>query len=155
ALRLGVVEVGLALLFAGFFIVVSARIVGLIGTTSQPVSGMTITALLATSVVLAALGHRGAEAMAASITVGAVVAISIALAGDLAQDLKTGQLLGATPRRVQLAQMIGTLAAAVRAGWVLLLLDRAYGIGSATLPAPQARLLATLVEGVARGQLPL
>jgi putative OPT family oligopeptide transporter len=152
--QLSLVEVVLALVFSGFFVVVSARIVGLVGTTSQPVSGMTITALLATSLVLALLGRRGAEAMAASITVGAVVAISIALAGDLAQDLKTGQLLGATPRRVQVAQMIGTLAAAVRAGWVLLLLDRAYGIGSAALPAPQARLLATLVQGVAEGHLP-
>jgi len=154
-LHLSLLEVLLALVFSGFFVVVSARIVGLVGTTSQPVSGMTITALLATSLVLAALGHRGADAMAASITVGAVVAISIALAGDLAQDLKTGQLLGATPSRVQMAQMIGTFAAAIRAGWVLLLLDRAYGIGSAALPAPQARLLATLVRGVAEGQLPL
>jgi putative OPT family oligopeptide transporter len=151
---LGLIETLLALVFSAFFVVVSARIVGLVGTTSQPISGMTITALLATSLVLAALGHRGQEAMAASITVGAVVAISIALAGDLAQDLKTGALLGATPSRLQLAQIIGTTAAAVRAGWVLLLLHRAYGIGSATLPAPQARLLATLVQGVAEGHLP-
>jgi putative OPT family oligopeptide transporter len=151
---LGPLEAVLAVAFSGFFVVVSARIVGLVGTTSQPISGMTITAILATAGLLKALGHTGTEAMTASIVVGAVVAISSALAGDLIQDLKTSALLGATPARVQIAQMVGTLAAAVRAGWVLLLLDQAYGLGSELLPAPQARLMATLVEGVAEGRLP-
>lgn len=147
-------EALLAVAFSIFFVIVSARIVGLVGTTSQPVSGMTITALLATAWLLRATGHVGPEAMASSVVVGAVVAISIALAGDLSQDLKTAALVGATPSRVQLAQVAGTLAAALRAGWVLLLLHRAWGLGSETLPAPQARLMATLVEGVARGELP-
>ncbi len=151
---LGFPEALLATVFSIFFVVVSARIVGLVGTTSQPVSGMTITALLATAFLLRLLGHRGPDAMSASIVVGAVVAISIALAGDLSQDLKTAALVGATPWRVQVAQVIGTLAAALRAGWVLLLLHRAYGLGSDLLPAPQARLMATLVEGVSRGELP-
>ncbi len=151
---LGAIESLLAVSFSAFFVVVSARIVGLVGTTSQPVSGMTITALLATCAVLALLGHSGPSAMAASITVGAVVAISISLAGDLSQDLKTAALVGATPHRVQIGEMIGVLAAAVRAGWVLLLLHQAYEIGSEALPAPQARLMATLVEGVAQGHLP-
>ncbi|HZR82595.1 MAG TPA: oligopeptide transporter, OPT family [Candidatus Binatia bacterium] len=151
---LGPLEALFAIAFSIFFAIVSARIVGLVGTTSQPVSGMTITAILATSFVLKLLGHTGREAMAASITVGAVVAISSALAGDLAQDLKTAALVGATPARVQIAQLIGTFAAAVRAGWVLLLLHQAYGLGSELLPAPQSRLMATLVEGVAQGQLP-
>ncbi|MFM7141282.1 MAG: OPT/YSL family transporter, partial [Alphaproteobacteria bacterium] len=144
----------LAVAFAIFFVVVSARIVGLVGTTSQPVSGMTITALLATAWILKTTGHVGVDAMSASIVVGAVVAISIALAGDLSQDLKTAALVGATPSSVQIAQIAGTLAAALRAGWVLLLLHRAWGLGSDMLPAPQARLMATLVEGVARGELP-
>jgi putative OPT family oligopeptide transporter len=148
-------EAFLAVAFAIFFVVVSARIVGLVGTTSQPVSGMTITALLATAWLLKATGHEGAEATSASIVVGAVVAISVALAGDLSQDLKTAALVGATPSRVQVAQIAGTLAAALRAGWVLLLLHRAYGLGSDLLPAPQARLMATLVDGVARGELPV
>jgi len=148
-------EALLAVAFAIFFVVVSARIVGLVGTTSQPVSGMTITALLATAWLLKATGHGGAEATSASIVVGAVVAISVALAGDLSQDLKTAALVGATPSRVQVAQIAGTLAAALRAGWVLLLLHRAYGLGSDLLPAPQARLMATLVDGVARGELPV
>ncbi len=144
----------LALVFAFFFVVVSGRIVGLVGTTSQPVSGMTITALLATSLCLAAAGERGPEGLAASISVGAVVAIAIALAGDLAQDLKTGALLGATPRNVQIGQMIGVVAAALRAGSVLFLLDAAYHLGSPALPAPQARLMATLARGVMAGELP-
>jgi putative OPT family oligopeptide transporter len=154
AFHLTLLPATLALVFAFFFVVVSGRIVGLVGTTSQPVSGMTITAVLATSLCLAAAGERGPAGIAASITVGAVVCIAIALAGDLAQDLKTGALLGATPRSLQLGQMIGVLAASLRAGSVLFLLDAAYGLGSAVLPAPQARLMATLVTGVMAGQLP-
>ena len=153
-LRLSALPAALAVLFAFFFVVVSGRIVGLVGTTSQPVSGMTITAVLATSLCLAAAGERGPVGLAASITAGAIVAIAIALAGDLAQDLKTGALLGATPRRLQIGQMIGVVAAALRAGSVLFLLDAAYTLGSPTLPAPQAKLMATLVSGVMAGQLP-
>jgi len=148
------IAVALAITFSFFFVVVSGRIVGLVGTTSQPVSGMTITALLGTTVCLAGLGQRGAAGVTACITVGALVAIAIALAGDLAQDLKTGALIGATPRNIQISQMIGVIAAALRAGAVLFLLDAAYGLGSPTLPAPQARLMATLVTGVMEGNLP-
>ena len=152
--HLGLVAVLLAVLFTFFFVVVSGRIVGLVGTTAQPVSGMTITALLATTLCLAALGERGPTGVAASITVGAIVAIAIALAGDMAQDLKTGALLGATPRSLQIGEIIGVLAAALRAGSVLLLLHAAYTLGSPALPAPQARLMATLVTGVMHGDLP-
>lgn len=144
----------LAVLFAFFFVVVSGRIVGLVGTTSQPVSGMTITALLATTFCLAALGERGPGGLAASITVAAIVAIAIALAGDMAQDLKTGALLGATPRSLQIGEIVGVVAAALRAGSVLFLLHAAYTLGSPTLPAPQARLMATLATGVMQGELP-
>ncbi len=153
-LRLSAFPAALAVVFAFFFVVVSGRIVGLVGTTSQPVSGMTITAVLATSLCLAATGERGPAGLAASITAGAIVAIAIALAGDLAQDLKTGALLGATPRSLQIGQMIGVVAAALRAGSVLFLLDAAYTLGSPTLPAPQAKLMATLASGVMAGQLP-
>jgi putative OPT family oligopeptide transporter len=144
----------LAVVFAFFFVVVSGRIVGLVGTTSQPVSGMTITALLATTFCLAALGERGPAGLAQSITVAAIVAIAIALAGDLAQDLKTGALVGATPRYLQIGQMIGVVAASLRAGAVLFLLHAAYTLGSPALPAPQARLMATLATGVMHGDLP-
>jgi putative OPT family oligopeptide transporter len=152
--QLTLLPAALAVLFSFFFVVVSGRIVGLVGTTSQPVSGMTITALLATTLCLAAAGERGPAGLAASITVGAIVAIAIALAGDLAQDLKTGALLGATPRNLQIGQMIGVVAAALRAGSVLFLLDAAYTLGSPALPAPQARLMATLASGVMAGELP-
>jgi putative OPT family oligopeptide transporter len=147
-------EVLLALLFTFFFVVVSARIVGLIGTTSQPVSGMTITALLATAFVLRALGYDGPTGMAATLSVAAIVCTAIALAGDTSQDLKCGALVGATPRALEIGQMIGVVAAALRAGWVLFLLHQAYTIGSHLLPAPQAKLMATLAEGVMHGQLP-
>lgn len=154
AFHLSLVATLLAVVFSFFFVVVSGRIVGLVGTTSQPVSGMTITALLGTTFCLAALGERGPAGIAACITVGALVAISIALAGDLAQDLKTGALLGATPRHLQVGQMIGVVAAALRAGSVLFLLHAAYTLGSPALPAPQAKLMATLVMGVMEGNLP-
>lgn len=147
-------EVLLALVFTFFFVVVSARIVGLIGTTSQPVSGMTITALLGTAFVLRGLGYDGPTGISATLSVAAIVCTAIALAGDASQDLKCGALIGATPRALELGQMIGTMAAAVRAGWVLYLLHQAYTIGSQMLPAPQAKLMATLAEGVMRGELP-
>jgi putative OPT family oligopeptide transporter len=115
---------------------------------------MTIAALLATSLILAALGRTGAEGMSAAITCGAVICIAIALSGDMSQDLKTGALLGATPRYLQLGEMLGTCVAALRAGWVLFLLHQAYTLGSEILPAPQAKLMATLVQGVMHGELP-
>lgn len=144
----------LAVGFAFVFVVVSSRMVGLIGSTSQPVSGMTIAALLATSLILLATGHSGTEGMGAAITCGAVVCIAIALSGDMSQDLKTGALLGATPRYLQMGEMFGTGVAALRAGWVLFLLNQAYTLGSEALPAPQAKLMATLVQGVMHGELP-
>jgi putative OPT family oligopeptide transporter len=144
----------LAVAFSFFFVVVSSEIVGLIGTTSQPVSGMTITALLAAAFAVLLSGRSGAEGSAAAIRVAAVVAVSIALAGDMSQDLKTGALVGATPWKLQLGEMVGAAVAALRAGWVLFLLHKAYGIGSAVLPAPQAKLMATLADGVMHGDLP-
>lgn len=128
--------------------------VGLIGSTSQPVSGMTITALLFTSLVFVATGRTGASGMAAAVTVGAIVCIAICLSGDMAQDLKTGALVGATPRKQQWAEIVGMLPTAIVTGWVLALLHRAYGLGSKELSAPQARLIADLVQGVMGGQLP-
>ena len=144
----------LAVSFTFFFVAVSSEIVGLIGTTSQPVSGMTITALLVTAFAILVSGRTGAEGSAAAIRVAAIVAVSIALAGDMSQDLKTGALVGATPWVLQIGEMLGTVVAALRAGWVLFLLHKAYGIGSAVLPAPQAKLMATLAAGVMQGDLP-
>jgi putative OPT family oligopeptide transporter len=154
AFHLSLVATLLAVVFSFFFVVVSGRIVGLVGTTSQPVSGMTITALLVTALAILLSGRTGAEGAAAAIRVAAIVAVSIALAGDMSQDLKTGALVGATPWVLQVGEIVGTAVAALRAGWVLFLLHKAYGIGSAVLPAPQAKLMATLAAGVMQGDLP-
>lgn len=147
-------EVGLALVFSFFFVVVSGQIVGLIGTTAQPVSGMTITALLVTAAVLSALGYDGRSGVAATLAVAAVVCTAAALAGDTIQDFKCGALVGASPWALELGQALGVAVAALRAGWLLALLHAAYTLGSAELPAPQAKLMATLAEGVMHGQLP-
>ncbi len=152
--HMGILETVFAILFTFLFVVVSAEIVGLIGTTSQPVSGMTITALLVTAFAILLTDGAGSEGAAAAVRVAAIVEISVALAGDMSQDLKTDALVGATPRYLQIGEMVGTVVAALRAGWVLYLLHQAYGIGSTVLPAPQAKLMATLAEGVMNGNLP-
>jgi putative OPT family oligopeptide transporter len=144
----------LAIAFSFFFVVVSARTVGLVGSSSQPVSGMTITAVLAASLALALLGHTGTDGRLAAMTIGAVVCISICLSGDVAQDLKTGALVGATPKYIQWGQLIGTAGAALRAGVILWLLHHAYHLGSSRLAAPQAELMAQLVRGATGGSLP-
>lgn len=141
--------------FAFLFVAVSARMVGLIGTTNQPVSGMTITALMALTIVFMNVFHHDPNTIKISaIMAGAVVCIATSLSGDLSQDLKTATLIGATPWKVQLAQLLGTLGAAVRTGFVLLVLHQAYKIGSEAVPAPQATLMATLVDGATGAGLP-
>lgn len=152
--EMGLLQTLLGVGFTYFFVVVSARMVGLVGSTSQPVSGMTITVLLATAFTLHAFGYEGKEGMAAGLTVAVLVCVAVALAGDISQDLKTGALLGATPRALQAGEIIGTLVAALRAGWLLYVLHAASQLGSDALPAPQARLMATIAEGVMQGQLP-
>lgn len=153
-------ETAIVILFCFFFVAVSARMVGLIGTTNQPVSGMTITALLSMTALFSLLGHDPATLKSAAIMGGAVVCIAIALSGDLSQDLKTAALVGATPWKVQLAEIMGTLISAVRTGFILLILYKAYGFGAPTpehphpLEAPQSQLMASLVEGVTGGKLP-
>ncbi|HET8938962.1 MAG TPA: oligopeptide transporter, OPT family [Polyangiales bacterium] len=148
-------EAIVTVIFAFLFVAVSARMVGLIGTTNQPVSGMTITALMALTIVFANVFHHSESTIKISaIMAGAVVCIATSLSGDLSQDLKTATLIGATPWKVQLAQLLGTLGAAVRTGFVLLILHQAYKIGSEAVPAPQATLMAALVEGATGGGLP-
>ena len=144
----------LMVLFSFFFVTVSARIVGLIGSSSNPVSGMTIAALLVTSLIFLALGRTDPAAPVAVLLVGAVVCISAAIAGDTSQDLKCGYLLGATPWKQQVAEMIGLPFAAVSMAFVLQLLHASYGIGSAELAAPQATLMATVIDGVLTQSLP-
>ena len=144
----------LMVIFSFFFVTVSSRIVGLIGSSSNPVSGMTIAALLLTSLIFLALGRTDPTAPVAVLLVGAVVCISAAVAGDTSQDLKCGYLLGATPWKQQVAELIGIPFAAVSMAFVLQLLHASYGIGSAELAAPQATLMATVIDGVLTQSLP-
>ncbi|MBI4372034.1 MAG: oligopeptide transporter, OPT family [Elusimicrobia bacterium] len=160
AFGLSFLETLIVVVFCVFFVAVSARMVGLIGTTNQPVSGMTITALLALTLLFVALGHDAGSVQTAAIMGGAVVCIAISLSGDLSQDLKTAMLVGATPWKIQLTHVMGTLVSAVRSGFILLILYKAYGFGAPTLEhphpleAPQARLMADLVHGATGGNLP-
>lgn len=144
----------LMVIFSFLFVTVSARIVGLIGSSSNPVSGMTIGALLVTSLIFVALGKTDGSAPVAVLLVGAVVCIAAALAGDASQDLKCGHLLGATPWKMQIAEILGIPFAAVSMAFVLQLLHASYGIGSADLAAPQATLMATVIDGVLTQSLP-
>ncbi len=148
----------LIVIFSFFFVTVSSRIVGLIGSSSNPVSGMTIAALLLTSLIWVALGLNDGSAAAkvAVLAVGAVVCIAAAAAGDTSQDLKTGFLVGATPSRMQAGEMLGVLACAVTIGGVLIVLNDSYGIGTVDgLPAPQATLMSVVIDGVLNASLPL
>ena len=145
---LGVAVFGLA------FVVVSSRIVGLIGVSSNPTSGMTLVTLLGVAVVFVALGWSDPSARAAILTVGTVVCIAASKAGDISQDLKTGYLVGATPARQQLGQFVGAAFACWAVAGTVLLLGQAYTFGSPDLPAPQATLMKTVIEGVLAGALP-
>lgn len=140
--------------FGFFFATVSSRMVGLVGSSNNPVSGMTIATLLIASLALKATGTVGQAGMTTAIAIGGVICIVAAIAGDTSQDLKTGYILGATPKKQQIGELIGVLAAAVAIGGVLYLLDMAWGYGSAELPAPQATLMKMIVEGVMGGNLP-
>ena len=144
----------LMVVFSFFFVTVSSRIVGLIGSSSNPVSGMTITTLLLTSLVFSFMGWTTDRHLVIALSVGAVVCISIAMAGDTSQDLKTGFLVGATPWKQQIGEFIGVLTSAIFVGWVVLRLHKGVGIGSESLPAPQATLMSLVVKGVITKALP-
>ena len=140
--------------FAFFFVTVASRIVGLVGVTSNPTSGMTIAALLGTAGVFLVLGWTDLNGKAAALTVGCVVAIAASIAGDTSQDLKTGYLLGATPRLQQTGELIGVLTSATFVCLSVLLLAETFGFGSEELPAPQATLMKLVIDGVLDQSLP-
>ncbi|NIR42813.1 MAG: oligopeptide transporter, OPT family [Gemmatimonadetes bacterium] len=144
----------LVAIFAFFFVTVSSRIVGLVGVTSNPTSGMTIAALLGTSLIFGALGWTDDTGRIAALSIGAVVAISASIAGDTSQDLKTGFLLGATPKRQQVGELIGVLTAAFFVCASILALEGAYGFGSTELPAPQANMMMLVIDGVLQAEIP-
>lgn len=141
-------------IFGVCFVVVSSRIVGLIGVSSNPTSAMTLVTLLGVSVVFVLAGWRDPSARAAILTVGTVVCIAASKAGDISQDLKTGQLVGATPAKQQFGQYLGAAFACWAIAGTVLLLGNAFTFGSPELPAPQATLMKTVIEGVLSGSLP-
>jgi len=140
--------------FAFFFVTVASRIVGLVGVTSNPTSGMTIAALLGTASIFLFFGWTDAFGKAAALTVGCVVAIAASISGDTSQDLKTGFLLGATPRKQQTAELIGVITSAVFVCLTVLALGEGFGFGSTELPAPQATLMKLVIDGVLDQNLP-
>ena len=144
----------LVVVAAFFFVTVSSRIVGLVGVTSNPTSGMTIATLLATSGIFLALGWTDLQGKVAALTVGCVVAIAASIAGDTSQDLKTGFLLGATPRRQQMGELLGVITSALFVCLTVIILANAYGFGSTELPAPQATLMKLVIDGVLQSELP-
>jgi putative OPT family oligopeptide transporter len=140
--------------FGVLFVTVAARIVGIVGVSSQPTSGIALVTLLGTASVFAAAGWVDASARAGVLTVGTIVAVAASKAGDISQDLKTGWLVGATPARQQLGQLVGAAFACWAVAATVLLLGHAYEFGSPEIPAPQATLMKTIIEGVLSGELP-
>ena len=140
--------------FGFFFATVSSRMVGLVGSSNNPVSGMAIATLLIATFAIKSSGKTGIDGMTAAIAVGSVICIIAAIAGDTSQDLKTGYLLGATPKKQQMGEMLGVVVSGFAIGGVLYLLDAAWGYGTAEIPAPQAQLMKMIVEGIMGGNLP-
>lgn len=142
------------IIFGFFFSTVSSKMVGLVGSSNNPVSGMAIATLIIATLMLTASGKSGMSGMYTAIVIGAVICIIAAIAGDSSQDLKTGYLLGATPKKQQIGELIGAICSALTIGATLYLLDAAWGFGSDELSAPQATLMKLIVEGVVENNLP-
>ena len=141
-------------IFGFFFATVSSRMVGLVGSSNNPVPGMAIATLLIATFAIKSSGKTGIDGMTAAIAVGSVICIIAAIAGDTSQDLKTGYLLGATPKKQQMGEMLGVVVSGLAIGGVLYLLNAAWGYGTAEIPAPQAQLMKMIVEGIMGGNLP-
>ena len=144
----------LIVIFGFFFATVSSRMVGLIGSSNNPVSGMAIATLIIATLLLKATGTTGTSGMIGAICIGSIICIVAAIAGDTSQDLKTGFIVGATPKLQQIGEMIGVIASSAAIGYVLYLLNAAWGFGSNEIPAPQATMMKMLVEGIMNAELP-
>ena len=144
----------MAVVFSFFFAVVSGRMVGLIGASNNPVSGMTIAALLIVTTVLKLMGNTGDQGMTTALMICGIICVAIAVAGGTAQSLKTTFIIGGNPRNVQIGMFVAVAVAAVAAAGTLMLLNTAYGIGNAAVPAPQATLMKMIVQGIMTAQLP-
>lgn len=144
----------IVVIFGFFFATVSSRMVGLVGSSNNPVSGMAIATLLIATVILKITGDTGVHGMQGAIAIGSIICIVAAISGDTSQDLKTGYLLGATPKKQQIGEVIGVVASSLAIGATLYLLDQAWGFGSEELGAPQAMLMKMIIEGVMESNLP-
>lgn len=140
--------------FGFFFATVSSRMVGIIGSSNNPVSGMSIATLLIATLLLRLTGFVGHDGMIAAISIGTIICVIAAIAGDCSQDLKTGYIVGASPRYQQIGELIGVLASSLAIGGVLWILNKSIGFGTKDLPAPQAMLMKMIVEGVMNNDLP-
>ena len=154
AIPVSLVGAVIVVIFGFFFATVSSRMVGLVGSSNNPVSGMAIATLLVSTLVLKLTGDAGMHGMQGAIAIGSIICIVAAISGDTSQDLKTGYLLGSTPKKQQIGELIGVLASGLAIGGVLYLLDSAWGFGSKELGAPQATLMKMIVEGVMDNNLP-
>ncbi len=154
AIPVSLLGAAIIVVFGFFFATVSSRMVGLVGSSNNPVSGMAIATLLIATLILKLTGAEGIEGMTSAIAIGSIICIVAAIAGDSSQDLKTGYILGATPKKQQYGEIIGVVASALAIGGTLYLLDSAWGFGSDELGAPQATLMKLIVEGVMGGNLP-
>ncbi len=154
AIPVSLLGAAIIVIFGFFFATVSSRMVGLVGSSNNPVSGMAIATLLISTLILKITGAEGIDGMTSAIAIGSIICIVAAIAGDSSQDLKTGYILGATPKKQQYGEIIGVVASALAIGGTLYLLDSAWGFGSDELGAPQATLMKLIIEGVMGGNLP-
>ncbi|GGA44210.1 oligopeptide transporter, OPT family protein [Kroppenstedtia guangzhouensis] len=152
--NVGVIGALAIAVFGFLFVAVASRIVGIVGSSSSPVSGMTIATILIVTVIFKMTGLTGTDGMIASLTVGAIICTALAVAGDISQDLKTGYLVGGTPWKQQVAMMIGVVASSLVIGFVLVVMDASFGMGSRDLPAPKGVLMKIIIEGLMAGNLP-
>jgi putative OPT family oligopeptide transporter len=141
-------------IFGFLFVTVASRIVGIVGSTTMPVSGMTIATLLIVTILFKTAGFSGQTGIIASLIVVAIICVSLAVAGDISQDLKTGFLVGGTPWKQQIAMMLGVISSGLFIGSILILFDKTYGLGSDALPAPKAALMNIIAQGLMAGDLP-
>ena len=144
----------IVVIFGFFFASVSSRMVGLIGSSNNPVSGMAIATLIIATLVLKATGTVGTTGMVGAIAIGGIICIVAAIAGDTSQDLKAGFIVGATPKKQQIGELLGVVVSALSVGFVLYLLNEAWGYGTEDLPAAQATMMKMLVEGIMNAELP-
>ncbi|MBQ3551149.1 MAG: oligopeptide transporter, OPT family [Clostridia bacterium] len=154
AIPVSLVGAIIVVIFGFFFATVSSRMVGIVGSSNNPVSGMAIATLLIATLILKMTGEVGAAGMQAAIAIGSIICIVAAIAGDTSQDLKTGYLLGATPKKQQIGEVIGVIASALAIGATLYLLNEAWGFDSPQLSAPQATMMKMVIEGIMNGNLP-